>query len=154
MGAFLRFPKTTQERRANGRRLFLYIDDYKIKIRAKRNFSNLPNCYDDIHRCDVADRTWKRHRDSQYHLVDMFPTSFDESNAFLSKPEDLSDDQCVPLSVQSGLLQPDDLPIILSCWKMTKEEQEEIAKTGRVWLGVLGNSMPPVLVAGIKPVVT
>lgn len=60
----LRHMKTTQERRANGKRHFLEIDDYKIKIRPKRNATNLPEAWDDYW-IDVP-KSWKKHRRTQY----------------------------------------------------------------------------------------
>ena len=66
MGAFLRNPHTTQERRMNGRRDLLCIDGYEVRLRAKRNQTNLPNTYDDPMRDDWRHRSWKRHRKTQY----------------------------------------------------------------------------------------
>ena len=78
------------------------------------------------------------------------PSSFDESNHVLGRPEDMTDEQCGPLSVQiaqysNGML------VIISCWKLTAEELIEVNKTGRIWLTVVGNRMPPVMVDGIQP---
>lgn len=39
---------------------------------------------------------------------------------------------------------------IVSCWELTKEELEEINKTGKIWLICVG-SQPPVSVEGFKP---
>lgn len=49
----------------------------------------------------------------------------------------------------------DDLPTVydegtntfISCWELTEEEKVEVAKTGKVFLGVVGTH-PPVWVAG------
>jgi len=50
-GCWLRKPKTTQERR-------MYLAHFgQGKMRAKRNFSNLPETWDDI--CRHHDRSWK-----------------------------------------------------------------------------------------------
>lgn len=59
-----RLIRTTQERRANGRRCLLKIDEYVVKLRPSRNYSNLPNSWDDINRCCM--RSWKKHRKTQY----------------------------------------------------------------------------------------
>lgn len=66
MGWYYRAPKTTQERRLVGRRDLLHIDEYVVRIRPSRNWTNLPNTYDDISRSDIGDRSWKRHRLTQY----------------------------------------------------------------------------------------
>jgi len=60
----LRHMKTTQERRANGKRHFLHIDDYKVKIRPRRNAANLSNAWDDYW-IDVP-KSWKNYRRTQY----------------------------------------------------------------------------------------
>ena len=50
--------KTFQERKES-----IYSKEY---IRAKRNYTNLPNSWDDITRKDFKDRSWKRHRKTQW----------------------------------------------------------------------------------------
>ncbi len=82
----------------------------------------------------------------------MVPASFDESNQVLSRPGNMTDDECTALSV----LQARDTsgrPVVISCWKVTREELEEIRRTGRVWLIVPGDIMPPVALSGTRPFV-
>lgn len=38
---------------------------------------------------------------------------------------------------------------IVSCWRLTEEELEEVNKTGVVWLQVFGKGTPPVCVSGL-----
>lgn len=80
----------------------------------------------------------------------MEAASFDEANIVLSRPPDMTADECTPLSVWRGVTE-NDAPIVISCWKVTAEELEEIKKTGRVWLTVVGYTMPPVSLAGTSP---
>jgi hypothetical protein len=84
----------------------------------------------------------------------MNPTSFEQSNGIADTPEDVTPEDVVPLSVfrgginlQSGL----QVPIIISCWKLTKEELELINKTGRIWLWIYATQMPPVSVEVKSP---
>lgn len=79
-----------------------------------------------------------------------FPASFDESNAVLGRPKGMTDDECTPLSV---LITEDtaEQPVVVSCWKLTAEEMAEIQRTGRIWLGIYGQTMPPVWVVGERP---
>lgn len=63
---FHRAPRTTQERRANGRRDILRIDGYEIRLRGKRSMPILPDTYDDLMRSDWHHHSWKRHRLTQY----------------------------------------------------------------------------------------
>lgn len=113
----------------------------------------------------------------------MIPVSFDESEEALSKPGDMTHDECQALSVWRGPMivptveespcynpaKPDEPThtyqngsctkcaasefhdCVISCWKMTREELQTIQKTGRVWLVVLGQTMPPVMILGEKP---
>lgn len=67
MGHWLRQPKTTQERRENGKRCqHLWFEDYRVKCRAARSLARLPEHRDDYVRQDLKNRSWKRHRSTQY----------------------------------------------------------------------------------------
>lgn len=79
----------------------------------------------------------------------MVPTSFEGENAVLGAPEGVGCDQVAPLSVLRTQY-TDGTPVVISCWKVTAEELAEIQRTGRVWLHVLGYTMPPVLVMGTR----
>lgn len=79
----------------------------------------------------------------------MHPANFAESNKVLSKPDEMTDDECGPLCVCQAF--QGDLPVNISCWKPTKAELTEIISTGRVWVGVIGPAMPPIWVSGHKP---
>lgn len=78
------------------------------------------------------------------------PAGFDEANLVLDKPEGTTYDQCEALQVlraQYG----DGTPVVFSCWKLTPEELAEVNRTGRVWLAIYGETMPPALIHGQKP---
>lgn len=80
------------------------------------------------------------------------PASFDESNLVLDKPANMNDEQCEALSVHYRKGTSDSFPQITSLWKLTKDELEEVNRNnGRVWVTVLGASMPPIVVSGISP---
>jgi hypothetical protein len=78
----------------------------------------------------------------------MLPTTFKESNFVFTKPKDMTDEQCFDLPVWKGNAPCDEagnqLPVIISCWKLSKEDLEEIQNTGKIWLSITGNGMPPV----------
>ena len=76
--------------------------------------------------------------------------SFDEANTVLGKPQDMTHEQCEAASV-CRTQNADGVMVVVSCWKVTKEELEEIQRTGRVWLIVAGHTMPPVNLTGISP---
>jgi len=85
----------------------------------------------------------------------MLPTDFDESNKIYTKPEGWDDDQCLDLPVQKGNLIIDDkgtrAHALVSCWRLSKEDLEEIQRTGVIWLSVIGYGMPPVSLHSQKP---
>jgi hypothetical protein len=77
----------------------------------------------------------------------MLPTDFPQRNKVYTKPEGWTDEQCGDLSVWQGQVPIDDqgnmAPAIISCWKLSKEDIEEIQRTGVIWLQVhVGNMIP------------
>jgi len=81
----------------------------------------------------------------------MVPANFPESNLVLGKPAEMTNEDCDPLCVQRGVVLLDEqqpFPVVKSCWKLTADELEQVNKTGRVWLVILGYSMPPVILSG------
>ena len=61
-----RKPKTTQERKANGKRGFLIWDEYRVKLRGRRSSHTLVDAWDDLMRSDINHHSWERHRRTQY----------------------------------------------------------------------------------------
>lgn len=80
----------------------------------------------------------------------MYPASFPEETSVLDRPPQMTADQCDPLPV-ARIQYPDGTPCVISCWKPTKAELSEIQKTGRVWLSIVGVTMPPAYVGGFTP---
>lgn len=75
----------------------------------------------------------------------MFAVDFPERNKILLKPDGVSDAEC------SSLYAYDTGEAFVSCWKLTPEEVLEIARTGTVWLWVLGQRHPPVTLEVANP---
>lgn len=67
-----------------------------------------------------------------------------------TKPADMTDEECMDLPVFKGTY-ADGLPSIISCWQLSKEDLEEIQRTGKVWLRIVGHGMPPVSVFTENP---
>lgn len=80
----------------------------------------------------------------------MEAAAFDGENTVLHPAPGSDLDRVQPLSVQLGRT-ADGLPAVLSCWRLTREELDEVNRTGRVWLLVMGRSMPPASVEGVRP---
>ena len=77
----------------------------------------------------------------------MIPTDFVGSNHVLDKPSGMNRDQCGPLNVRIENLEPDNIPVVISCWKFTHEELEAVNRTGRLFVVVAGTTMPPILLS-------
>ena len=80
----------------------------------------------------------------------MKPVDFPEKNFTFTKPSSMTDDQCGSLPVFKGQ-DANKVPVIISCWELTKDEMDEVAKTGKVYLQIFGNGMPPVYVGAENP---
>jgi hypothetical protein len=79
------------------------------------------------------------------------PASFNESNMLLDSPPGFSPDGCEPLCVHFSNKGSSGYPEVLSCWKLTQDELNEINKTGRIWVTVIGCRVPPISVSGLAP---
>ncbi len=79
----------------------------------------------------------------------MIPSAFEGETDYLGAPPGVSPEECEPLSIMRGDM--NGTPVVISCWKMTREELDEVNKTGRVWLMVWGVTMPPACLCGIRP---
>jgi hypothetical protein len=78
----------------------------------------------------------------------MLPTTFEGCNKVYSKPKGWTDDQCSDLPVWEGRAPIDDkgntVPTIISCWKLSKEDLEEVQRTGVIYLSICTTVQPPV----------
>lgn len=73
----------------------------------------------------------------------MLPTTFQGSNFVFTKPKSMSDEECSDLPVFRGK-DTEGTPVIISCWKFSKEDLETIQKTGVIYLQTIGEVTPPV----------
>lgn len=80
----------------------------------------------------------------------MIPTSFNQETDVLGPPAGLTEAEVSSLSVFRGLNSAG-VPVVISCWKMTKDEIEEFNRTGRIWLCVVGETMSPSVLTAICP---
>lgn len=65
---------------------------------------------------------------------------FEGANVVFQAPKGATD--CVDLQVCMNSEQ------IISCWRLSKAELEEVAKTGVVWVSIQGQGMPPIYISG------
>lgn len=80
----------------------------------------------------------------------MLPVNFPQSNKVYAKPEGWTDEECSDLNVWQGDAPIEGtnrtVPAIISCWRLSHEDLQEIQRTGIVWLSITGTAMPPVSV--------
>lgn len=86
---------------------------------------------------------------------------FGRRNDYIGKPPDMTDEQCYALPVCRIVTfipgaTAEDAPVAVhahvSCWKLTEEERAEVARTGNVFLKIIGLSLPPLSIHGIEPI--
>lgn len=70
----------------------------------------------------------------------MLPHTFTGSNFVYTKPQGWTDEECMDLPGARCLIPIDDhgtmQPAIISCWKLSKEDLEEISRTGQIFLSI------------------
>ncbi len=78
----------------------------------------------------------------------MLPTSFPQSNTELK----LNDSIAIPAFKGKNLEEAGEKGIeTITCWKLSKEDLEEIKNTGVIWLTVFGNANTQVLLETENP---
>lgn len=80
----------------------------------------------------------------------MIFSNFKQANTVMDTPKDVSPDLVEPIRACRGQYE-NGTPFVITCWKPTRDELDEIQKTGRVWLTILGAGMPPVYLSGKSP---
>ena len=80
----------------------------------------------------------------------MMPISFEQQNALFGKPANMTDEQCMSLPVWMGH-DTNGFPVIISKWKLSKEDIEDINRTGEIWLSIFSTGMPAVALQTESP---
>lgn len=81
----------------------------------------------------------------------MIPVEFAEKNFTFGRPSGTTEDQCGSLPCYKGTESETGWPVIISAWKMSPEELEEVNKTGVIWLRIYSSGMYPVSLSGHRP---
>lgn len=76
--------------------------------------------------------------------------NFPESNKLMGPPEGMTEDQCRTIFAYSGEME-DGNSVVITCFKPTKKELEDLQNGGRLWMIVLGNTMSPVKLTTVRP---
>lgn len=76
----------------------------------------------------------------------MKPIKFQEANLILTKPKEMTSEECSSLTVFSNGKE------CISCWSLSDEELVQIYETKQIWLRVMsGKTQPPVLLQSESP---
>lgn len=83
----------------------------------------------------------------------MEPIPFKDQNGTLGRGD--NHESVSELPIYRGKLLIDEhgttADCIISCWSLTTPEIEEITRTGRMYVGVMGVSQPPIFAAAYSP---
>ena len=71
----------------------------------------------------------------------MIACGFDEANVSLGPPDGLSEDEVHTVRAFRGVDEAGHTCVV-TCWRATPEEIQQIARTGRVWMVSLSGMMP------------
>lgn len=70
----------------------------------------------------------------------MTPVEFEEQNGVLRKPDNMTDEECLPLPCYRDGFQ------VISKWKLSEQEKKHVLEHGWIWVNVLGGAtQPPIL---------
>lgn len=73
--------------------------------------------------------------------------SFPQQTTIYGKPAGWKDEDCYGLPVNQGFFlnsEGNKVPTLTSCWEFTDAEFEQLAKTRKLYLNIVGFGMPPV----------
>jgi hypothetical protein len=73
----------------------------------------------------------------------MYPTDFEGSNTNLTKPSDMTDEQCFSLPAEKNV-DSQGFPYFLTAWMPNKEDVEALVAGRPLFLKVIGQGFPPV----------
>ncbi|MBK7885493.1 MAG: hypothetical protein IPJ81_18140 [Chitinophagaceae bacterium] len=73
----------------------------------------------------------------------MLPIDFEGTNLILSKPANMTDEQCTALKAYKGV-DNDGFPFFVTAWQPSKEDIESINSGKPIMLKILGTCFPPV----------
>lgn len=76
----------------------------------------------------------------------MEPISFDNANCVMGPPDGMTEDDVRSVTAFHAL-DEEGHHIIVTCWRVTPVEIEEIRRTGRIWMTQMGIMAPTILAA-------
>jgi hypothetical protein len=80
----------------------------------------------------------------------MVPVKFPGSTTEFRRPNGMTEEQCASLPALKSY-DEEGFPVIVSCFKPSFKERLQLLFGGSVWLGILGNSQPPVWIVTETP---
>jgi hypothetical protein len=67
---------------------------------------------------------------------------FKDQTRVLGKPTSMADEHCNSLPVK--ITENGEYPSVESVWELSEDELLEVIESGRIRVGILGSSMPPI----------
>lgn len=77
---------------------------------------------------------------------------FPQANFTFGKPSSATDEQCGSLRVYKGVDRSLDWPVVVSCWQLSPEELEQVQQTGKIYIRMYTEIIPPIGVDTVNPV--
>lgn len=81
--------------------------------------------------------------------------NFEQSNLKLTKPKDMTEEECGTLDVFKGLCilgEPGrEANCVISCWGLDSSDLNMLLVTGKIWVFVYGENMPPIALTVKNP---
>lgn len=78
------------------------------------------------------------------------PTNFAGSNCVYGPPDGIAEEQCQTIFARQDQTETELGLRVVTCWKLTQEELDEINRTGNVWVGMFGG-LASHFITGLKP---
>jgi len=81
----------------------------------------------------------------------MTPQEFEESNIRFNSLEEGIDSIDAWIGDSPGPVPDSFLPTIITCWKPSPEEIQQIIKTGKIWIWFFSDELPPHSITAFSP---
>ncbi len=79
----------------------------------------------------------------------MKPIPFIQSNVILRRPPEMTEEECQDMEV---CVTVDDSgnQLTISKWEVTEEDIDNIRKNGGIFVGIIGNLIPPIFLSSVN----
>jgi len=82
----------------------------------------------------------------------VIPVDFEGSNCTFGPPEGMSEEECRTLNAFKGQ-DAHGRDVVIECWQLSDEEVIKLLETGRVWVIIASEHVPPLALTTEAPAV-